>query len=620
MAENWLTRLRRELREVNAAVDLLLVKGFSSPTLRQDFEKAAQLRHFAGTSQKWAEPLWREMQKNTALRVSMRPFLLANLASGTIDENGNWQSAWKRAPQANARWLADADAADDIEIFRELTSWKLELDWKKRDDTFRAELRARLAKANSKADKQAVLRRYDVHATLDEDTALALYAALGDGARKFIFDRLPWRDAFWERLHAAALRAHDDDTAWALYRRQVDRKRWGHDVSALITTVLDDAGLLEALEKRHPNHVQEAGSVFLELARKRGAGVIPYLQKHARAVFPRWGWYGPKDDKVLPALVRLADENAWTALWSRLLQSSATPELWNAEVRRILATDMRTLTARTKLHALAGAGSEWNFAGFSLAQVQPLEDETAVMMLERAPDVLRGPYRMHLSPRHDLEYPKLLDRVLATDDEVLVDFLASRVTLLAWNSAKLGKRLAAHYEKLDDAAFIRRATHVLSMLPAYAIWNYGSLVETNALARLLFERSTPLYLGDAVLVRELLESPQIHVQALAFRVLATDDTRADAIAAKNVDVLVPTLLRPLHRKTRLAAFKALAAAARGDQQAAAIVLKKMKEALSLPDKRYPKEELIAAMAKVLSKWPALRSPGEQPRIFRKAVA
>ncbi|MGV3620236.1 MAG: gliding motility protein [Archangium sp.] len=621
MSESWQQRLKREIREVNAAVDLVMHKGTSSPTLRQDLEKAAQLSHFNATSWKWGEWLWRAMQKDRALRVALRPFLIAHLSSGAFDENGEFSVAWKLRPEENEQWLADADAADDIEIFRELNKWKLQVDWKNREKNFRQQLRARFARATTLVERRNVLGRFDVWGTLDEDTALQLYEGLRGEARDFVLNRLPWKEKFWDRLHSTALRAHDDETAWKLYRRQVDRERWGRDVTQLITTVLNDADLVDALEKHHPNHVDNAGPVFLELAKKRGAGVVPYLQKHVRVIFPRWGWYGGrKDDTSLRDLVRLADDNAWNPLWSRLLQSSATPELWNAEVRRILGGDMKTATARMKLHALAGAGSEWNFAGFSLAQVQPLDDETALLMLERAPDVLRGPFRMHLSPSHNTEYPKFIERILGSDDEVLVDFLASRVTLLAWNNEKLGKRFATHYEKFDDETFIRRATHVLSMLPAYAIWNYGRLVETNPLSRLLFERSTPLYLGDAVLVRELLESPQIHVQALAFRVLATNDPRAQAIASKNVDVLVPTLLRPLHRKTRLAAFKALSAAARDDEKAAAIVLRRMKEALSLPDKRYPREELVAAMGQVLARWPSLRSPSEHPRIFRRADA
>ena len=152
-------------------------------------------------------------------------------------------------------------------------------------------------------------------------------------------------------------------------------------------------------------------------------------------------------------------------------------------------------------------------------------------------------------------------------------------------------------------------------MPAYAVWNYDELLRTNQLARLLFERSTALYLSDARSVRDLLESPQIQVQALAFRILGRDDPRARAVAAQNADLLQATLFRPLHRRTRLAAFRALANAAANDVATARYLLGRMRDALALPEKRYPTEKLVGLIGTVLHRWPSLRAPGEAPRIY-----
>lgn len=105
------------------------------------------------------------------------------------------------------------------------------------------------------------------------------------------------------------------------------------------------------------------------------------------------------------------------------------------------------------------------------------------------------------------------------------------------------------------------------------------------------------------------------MQMLAYRVLAQTDERARTLAVESLDILQGTLLRPLHRKTRLAAFGALANAARADRGAASRVLRRAREALCLPDKRYPKEELVGLIGQVLHAWPELRGPRERPIVY-----
>ena len=119
-------------------------------------------------------------------------------------------------------------------------------------------------------------------------------------------------------------------------------------------------------------------------------------------------------------------------------------------------------------------------------------------------------------------------------------------------------------------------------------------------------------------MRDLLESPQIHVQMLGFRVLAQRDPRAPAIAAEHVDLLAATLLRKLRSKTRLLAFTAIASAARHDEATARTLLVKMRDACALPERRYPTERLIGLIGELLHHWPALRAPREQPRIYGAA--
>ena len=105
--------------------------------------------------------------------------------------------------------------------------------------------------------------------------------------------------------------------------------------------------------------------------------------------------------------------------------------------------------------------------------------------------------------------------------------------------------------------------------------------------------------------------------ALAYRVLAQDDPRARVAAAANLDILIGTLLRPVQRKTRLPAFGALLNAATNEENGRRILVK-AREAMDLPDKKYPKEQLIGLIGQLLYRWPDLRESAEHPVIYRSA--
>jgi hypothetical protein len=218
-------------------------------------------------------------------------------------------------------------------------------------------------------------------------------------------------------------------------------------------------------------------------------------------------------------------------------------------------------------------------------------------------------------------YPKLIERLLKAQDEELLDFHASRLLTRGnwWGEGKAvaeAERLADYYQKLkdEDSAFSLRAAQVLGQVPAYTIYRYNDLIRKNRLARLLFERSASDYLSDPASMQDLVEASEIHVQALAYRVLALDDERARYIAAHNMELLLGTLLRPLHRTTRALAFHALRNAAT-THEIAQRILTRAREAMDLPDRRYPKEELVGLIGQVLHKWPELRSDREKPLVY-----
>src|SRR5690606_39032566 len=164
------------------------------------------------------------------------------------------------------------------------------------------------------------------------------------------------------------------------------------------------------------------------------------------------------------------------------------------------------------------------------------------------------------------------------------------------------------------------AGNVLTQIPAYSIGNYDQLLRTNKLARLLFARSFEAYLEAPAAVRDLVEGSDIHVQMLAYRILSQDDDRARRMAVDSLDILIGVLLRPLHRKTRLAAFGALRSAALADHDAAEIILARAREALRLPDTKYPKEQLVGLIGQMLHARPELQSKRERPIVYGLAEA
>ena len=74
----------------------------------------------------------------------------------------------------------------------------------------------------------------------------------------------------------------------------------------------------------------------------------------------------------------------------------------------------------------------------------------------------------------------------------------------------------------------------------------------------------------------------------------------------------------MQRDTRTLAFAALANAA-NTPETARLILERAKDALNLPDVRYPKEKLVGLIAQIIHRRPELRGPREQPVVYEKAT-
>jgi hypothetical protein len=621
-------------KELEQTIRTLLASSETDAVVRTKLEELAPgERSFPGFTWLWGPALYRRN------RVLFRPFILSHFSTWILTDRKRFQAVeWKgECSQILETWLREVDERDDVALFRRLYEWKLTVPggWRRQAkplQAFRADLLARFRAAPTPATRQMVLQKFELWFHLDEESALGLYAHDPPAVGTFILRRLPaaWsgdKRVIWERLLQAAIERGDEDFRWKLYRRQVPVKQWQADALAFCRSTPEAVPLVEGLERRHPEGWNiDVGETFLRLLEIRGRDVLPYLATHLVAV--RKSWFGFGRDSFTK-LRDFAHKRQWWDFWSALMRISADAKDFDACVAALVQDPAVPETEKiSRLRMLAGVSREWNWGGFGLASMHQLTDDTAVALYRRYPELARGIFRQHLQARGwGTKYDRFLEAIIAAGDELMVDFLASRfVTRTPYrfgNSASMVKeaeRLSHYYEglKADETQFTRRAAAVLGQVPAYTIFNYDKLLRENRLARLLFERSAKSFLGDARSMADLVEAPEIHVQSLAYRTLGLDDDRARALAAANLPVLIGTLLRPLQRATRMLAFGALANAATTPENARAI-LQRAREALTLPDTRYPKEKLLGLIARLLHRWPALRGPGEEPRIFEHAA-
>lgn len=620
-------------RELEQQIRDLLRQPLADVALRERLEALALAEiSFSGFTWLFGPELYRRN------RILFRPLILSRFSSILILPKWRTEPVrWKGDVAARLEsWMADTDRNDDIDLFRRLYEWKLTdtHGWRQPDARARqiiGDLFSRIDAASSAAQRQTLLRKFDLWYSLDEESACRLYSFDPRLAPAYILRRLPgtWlgedKRRVWTRLVEATAARKDLDFQWRLYRKQIPLKVWTTDCLALCDSIRGGTELCAELEKRHPEGaLLNLSETLLAILKKRGRDVFPYIARHLRHV--RGGLLGRG---AHGGMLELAAEKGWWDLWSALVRSSATADDFSKHVQR-LVEDRRTPEAIVieRLRALAGASREWNWPGFAMALVHPLVESAALALYQRFPALVRGPFKAHIQANlWGKRYTQLLDHFIAVGDEEMVDHLASRIATRtgAWgNAPKLledAEKLAEHYLSLksDEAAFSRRAASVLGRMPAYSIWSYGPLIRTNRLARLLFERSVSSYLADPRSIADLMEASEIHVMALAYRALGLDDPRARAQASAHLPLLLGTLLRPMKRETRALALKALANAA-GDEASAHRILARARDALNLPDTRYPKELLLGLIGRILHQWPALRGAAEQPLVYERAAA
>jgi hypothetical protein len=616
-------------RQLRTTIEQLIAAQPDDQRLRDHIEGLTRDEHFPGLTWFWGPRLYARS------RAIFRPFVLNHFSNWELGGRRRWRRIdWSEHEAELEAWLKQVRANRDTRLVRQILGWKYAAErWGVDRKRWCAALLADFKGAPTPAARAIVLDEYDDWFELDEASASALYQT-DIAATDFILKHLPhffWSDRkreMWGSLGNLARGRGDDKLFFSLYRALMPIDRWSAEVAALGDAVADPAELCSELEQRHPQgYGLTLAPTIVKLLKSRGRDVIPYVRLKLKDLVGGWRAEGAE------ALIDLAAKKGWWDLWAAALRTNSNAKLYGEAIGKLLEDASIGENDRIeRLRALAGVSQEWNWPAFGLAIVHSLDDDLAARLYARYPDLVHGPFLAQVTPRWWNGYPKLLAAAQKQDDRELVDIIASRYAtrfrFRYFNNKqtdellKTAKTLARYYQALrekDPAAFALRASNVLTRIPAYAACNYEELLRTNELARLLFVRSFEGFLGVPRAVRDLVEGSSIYVQMLAYRVLAADDDRARALAVENLDILLGTLLRPIHRKTRLPAFDALANAARADETAARRILDRARDALRLPDKRYPKAELVGLIARILQAHPGLRDAAEQPVVYGRGA-
>lgn len=622
-----------EPKQLTRAIESLLQSQPDNKRLRDNLEGLARDPAFPGATWFWGPRLYARS------RAMFRPFILNHFSDWATDGKRWTRILWKDHEKDLEGWLNAARQTRDTNLVRRLISWKFAKvkGWGLDLDRFTVALVEAYRSASGPAARAIVLDEFNSWFALDEATALSLYD-IDRGSTKFILDHLPrnfWDEhkrVMWDKLATRADAKGDKAFHRALYRQLVPVGRWREDALALAASETDPARLNDALIERHPEGYRvDVMPTLIALIEKRGRDVFPYIRTKLQDAIGGWG-----RDKEAKRLIELAATRGWWDLWTAAVRTGPEQH-YKAGVAAVLnERAMAEDVQRERLRALAGVSQEWNWPGLGLARVHSLDDNLASQLYQRYPDLVRGPFRAQVTPRWwGQGYAKLVGLAQDANDTELMDALAARyATQVSWElragrtPAKpdplqaTASQLAKYYQAIrdrDEEEFARRAASVLTRIPAYTLHGYHALLRHNDLARLLFSRSLSSFLSSEVAVQDLVEGSDIHVMSLAYRILAQRDQRAVKLAGANLDILLGTLLRPIHRKTRLAAFAAVANAARSGPDAAKRVLARARDALKLPDKKYPKAELIGLIGAVLEAAPELASSREKPVIYRRAA-
>lgn len=541
-------RFMAELREQVAG---LLRAGLDHSALAQELEALAAGEGFGATADLWAPALYARDPRYFA------PFLARHLTAAQSDV------ITALLPRLEADGQTDLFST----LYRVATNeqnWNADL----------AHLVAALS--DDAALAQAVRLRGDVpgNFALYEDLAVALYRRLPAlFAQTFLAHVQPsydWqnnRPRDYRELRQTAKAQSDEAVYWRLFRTFADTSEWKIEISRLAQqNVSSDAIVAELVKRRLDQPMNMDADLLVTFVDTYGPALVPFVEANL-------DWFGQlKPDAMLEAIERLGD----VGLFRRVFFRFGRMKEWNEAIRKLVA-------ATPDDAALATALQRWQPPTM---QLQPrdwwLDADLALKLYQRNANLFR-PFL--LSTLHNPPIA-LFDEAEDAGDETFldaltfgfIDELATRVSttfpfkptvafadfaepqqgwIRDWSQA-INDRFDRLYNQASEA-YTQHAANILCR-GLGAAWKLRDDIELHPVAYLC-QKYRAAWAQSSTAIRDLLETPDAHINELALTFLEAGGAATAARLVEALPSLAALLLGPAKSPLKRQILRLLEAAA-----------------------------------------------------------
>ncbi len=447
---------------------------------------------------------------------------------------------------------------------------------------------------------------------LPDDLAVIIYQRDRLHLGEFIRAHLPTGRNWWRReqnkpypkLLAEAEKHADQPMIDAINKAliAIQKITWGGQVHGLLQQTIPPDQIGAALERIHPEeewNVQHR-EALLTVVKRYGKAAMPYLINHAAFSLPVKGL----DD----AVKRLGDD---TLLWQYRMatQSPLYASEWNQALAHAADDNrQRFLERLALLTPSAHTFRQWT-----------LTAKTANTLYKRYPVETRSFLETFLIQPDEAIYTLADER----RDEVFLNYLTYRFIILAggWvrssnpyanrnrppNAAErlnaLTTLITARFERLyseSPETFARHTADVFGRFRQMDIndWNEETLRTNNPLFQYLATAHDNALLNSGAAIRDLLESPSVYIQMIAFTSLGKGGQEAAERVIENLPTLRGFLMTRARRTTKRMVLACLEAAAQEGERYTAPIMRALEDPMDMRGRRSIYQETMLAYAKI----------------------
>jgi hypothetical protein len=448
---------------------------------------------------------------------------------------------------------------------------------------------------------------------LAEKNALLLYQRNASLFTDFLRDHLPprWlpgRTPF-RNLYRAAQERGDDDFAWFLFRRFASKKEWSREMNALLEQDIPPHQIVAELRKRHPEHNRFGDTkLLLRFMQRYGEALLPYVEQN---IF----WIGAGNrERTLAYIEQVGNEKLYWGIFFKI----ATRDMWHTALRNLLKQPLsdEAFLAALQLRTPPPPSHPW------LLHRWQIPNDIALALYHRNATLFR-PFLVDFVQQPE---PDLFQAAEHAGDEAFLDLLTMRLmqrlqTLMyrAYPDEHIrqmhphrGRAERQHYDAIAGAlvarlerlrthapeTYVHHAANILSYIGPYDIWSFRREAERNPVLIYLMQQERETWRQSPHAIRELLESPNIHVQIIGLEMLKDGGGDAAQRVVENLLILRALLLSRCYIKTKKLVLHCLEQAARHDPAYVAQIVPLLEETMDFRGKRAIHTQIIVSYVRL----------------------